>query len=76
MERLTGGYKKAIDRKIGVSDKGRVYGDVRKVEERKNTKDILKRMKDVKAEYNARSRKSVEKNKDVAVKVAEMRKKN
>ena len=37
-----------------------------------NPKDILNRMKEVKAQYNSRSRNSVNKNKDVAAKVAEL----
>ena len=43
--------------------------------ETKEEKDILRRMKEVKAEYNARSRNWMSKNKDVLVKVAEIRKK-
>lgn len=80
IDRLTGGNKRTIsnNKSNEKTSKERVplknnYTQKPGINGKKdNPKDILNRMKQVKAQYNTRSRNSINKNKDVTAKVAEL----
>lgn len=77
MERLTGGNRKTAStpKKIETSSQAKVKASIQQkggLGKKDNPKDILNRMKEVKAQYNNRSRNSLNKHKEVAEKVAEL----
>lgn len=77
MDRLTGANRKTLStpKKVETNSQQKMKGNLQQkggFGKKQNPKDILNRMKEVKAQYNNRSRNSLNKHKDVAEKVAQL----